>query len=139
MRRIRAGTGIVAVATAMVLGASGAQAAGTFAEPATVLHTFSGTHPGAEFGYAVSELADVNGDGVMDAIIDEPFDAGGHAYVYSGRTGALIYAWQGRGTERFGYPIADAGGTNRDGAADILVGAPGGGPGHASAFAAANG
>lgn len=139
MRRIRSGTAIIAALATMALGASGAQAAGTFVEPVTVLQTFSGTHPGGLFGWAVSELSDVNGDGIMEAIIGEPFHAGGHTFVYSGRTGSLLYAWDGVGAEQFGYAMADAGDTNRDGIADVIVGAPSAGPGHAYLFSGRNG
>ena len=139
MRKLRSGSAILAVVALALVGTTGAQASSSFVEPATVLHTFAGSHPGGLFGYAVSELRDIDGDGVMEAIIDEPFDAGGHVYVYSGRTGALLRAWHGQGAERFGYAIADAGDTNRDGIPDVVVGAPAAGPGHAYVFSGANG
>ena len=44
--------------------AAGAAAteADEFVEPVELLHTLSGTNPGTAFGWAVSELGDVDGD-----------------------------------------------------------------------------
>jgi len=64
-----------AALAAVVLGASAApaDASGTFVQRVHVLHTFHGptTGTGAFFGWAVSELRDVDGDGVTDAVIGE--------------------------------------------------------------------
>jgi hypothetical protein len=98
-----------------------------------VLHEFHG-QPGAFFGWAVSELTDIDHDHATDLIIGEPgTPEGGTTYVYSGRTGRLIYALPGVANDFQGGAIADAGDTNGDGVHDIVSGAPGagaaGGPG----------
>jgi hypothetical protein len=99
--------------------------------PGTVVHTFGGDQAGERFGWAVSELSDINRDGAREAIVGAPRHrnaAGqvtGHADVYSGRTGKLIYRFEGEPDDRLGYAIADAGDVDGDRVADIVVGATG--------------
>ncbi len=100
-------------------------------QPVTVLHTFHGNQPGATFGWAVSELRDVTGDGVEEAIIGEPFrgaDGHGRAYVYAGSSGALLFRESGKPGDALGYSVADAGDENGDGVTDFAAGAPGSSP-----------
>ena len=135
-RRLAAGAaGLVAVL------APGAAATETdaFVEPVDVLHTLSGTTPGAAYGWAVSELGDVDGDSKMDLVVGEPFTTGGTTYVYSGRTGALLYRLDGAPGDQQGYAIADAGDTDGDGVPDIVSGAPGVGRGSAYLYSGATG
>lgn len=124
---------------AMLLGSAAAGAG--FVEPTTVLQTWHGT--GGGFGWAVSELGDVDGDGAMDAISGEPFANGnaGLTYVLSGKTGAQLYLLPGAPGDLQGYAIADAGDTDGDGTADIVSGAPGSGaqPGRAYLYSGATG
>ena len=125
--------------------AAPAVARAQFLEPdVKVLHTLAGDTTGEFFGWAVSELADIDDDGVTDVIVGAPFasdvaPSGGRAYVYSGRTGRLIYKLQGGDGEQMGFAIADAGDIDRDGVHDILVGAPALGPGHVYIFSGRNG
>jgi hypothetical protein len=136
----------VAAIGVLLATAPGAAAAGTFVQPVTVLHTFTGPAPGAGgyFGWAVSELRDVDHDGVTDVIVGEPqltATGRGRTWVYSGRTGRLIYRFHGSGSDAQGYSIADAGDVNGDGISDILTGAPGDGTdeGHAYLYSGATG
>jgi hypothetical protein len=102
-----------------------------FVAPGTAVHTFGGDQAGERFGWAVSELSDIDRDGVREAIVGAPRhrDAAGrvtgHADVYSGRTGRLIYRFDGEPDDRLGYSMADAGDVDGDRVADIVVGATG--------------
>ena len=60
----------------LVLGAGAPLALGQFLEPdVSVVHRFDGPSPGvgATYGWVVAEIADLDADGVLDAIIGEPF------------------------------------------------------------------
>jgi hypothetical protein len=135
----------LAVAAALVV-VSGASASGTFVQPVRVLHTFHGptTGKGAYFGWAVSGLGDIDGDHVTDLVIGE-VNGGSHVrgrvWVYSGRTGRLIFRRAGRANDQNGYAVADAGDVNGDGVPDIVSGAPGVGKavGHAYVYSGATG
>jgi hypothetical protein len=120
--------------------AVGANAAGTFVEPGVqVIHEFDGASPGGNFGWAVSELGDVDTDGVREAIIGEPFTDGGSTYVYSGRTGKLLYRFDGASGDFNGFSMADAGDVDGDGDHDILVGSPGNDAGHVDLYSGKTG
>jgi FG-GAP repeat protein len=140
--------GLAVLAAAIAVGASGA--GGSFVEQdVRLLHEFDSAGPapgGSYFGWAVSELGDVDGDGVKEAIVGEPSNgddaATGSTYVYSGRTGRLIYRFDGAAGDQNGFSMADAGDTNRDGVHDILVGSPGSpgnGPGHVDLYSGRTG
>jgi FG-GAP repeat len=90
------------------------------------------------FGTAVAALGDVNSDGVADFVIGVPgHDEGdeedgisnvGIAYVFSGKTGALLTTLDdpsGTAGAAFGSAVANAGDVNNDRVSDIIVGAPG--------------
>src|SRR5262249_30001792 len=120
--------------------AVGANAAGTFVEPGVqVLHEFDGTAHSSSFGWAVSELGDVDRDHVREAVVGEPFTDGGSTYVYSGRTGALLYRFDGASGDLNGFSIADAGDVNGDPVHDILVGARGTDAGHVDLYSGKTG
>src|SRR5215210_656504 len=138
MRRSIIGLGALVLATGVVTQVAAAAGA-SFVEPVRLIHTLQGTNPGATFGWAVSELGDVDGDGVQEAIVAEPFSETGTTYVYSGRTGSVVYALHGEAGDQQGYGIADAGDTDGDGIADMISGAPGRGPGHAYLYSGSTG
>jgi hypothetical protein len=102
--------------------APAASAASGFVENVDVLVALHGDASSTYFGWAVSELVDIDGDGVTDIIVSDPLRAGGGAaYVFSGATGASIFQWSVPGSQ-YGYSIADAGDADADGTHDILVG-----------------
>lgn len=129
-----------------LLPATAAAAPGDFQEPdVQVLHELAGDAGGGSFGWAVSELRDVDGDGAGDALAGAPFNTtaganAGAAYAFSGRSGAPLFTWTGAPDDALGYALADAGDVDGDGLSDIIVGAPGfSGPGKAYLYSGADG
>jgi hypothetical protein len=98
---------------------------GAALDPSLVLE-LTGSGATAEFGTAVGDAGDVDGDGVADLIVGAPFEAGvGVARVFSGDDGSLI--WQlsdGAPFARFGAGVAGVGDVDGDGVPDVAVGAP---------------
>jgi hypothetical protein len=136
---------VIALLGAALLVTQAAGSTGLFVEPTQVLYTIQGETPPngcttACFGWAGSELGDVDRDGAGDWITSEPFTANGSTYVYSGRKGRLLYRFDGAlAGAQHGYAIADAGDTNGDGTTDILTTAPGDGPGHVYVYSGRTG
>lgn len=106
----------------------------------TMLFTLKAPEPaeGARFGYVVSGVADVNGDGTPDLLVGEPkrdidedLQDSGAVYLFSGADGSLLRTLlppSQAGAEangRFGEALTDAGDLNGDGVHDIIIGAPG--------------
>jgi hypothetical protein len=117
-----------ALTAALALAVPSSAASAGFKEPVKVLWQHTGAE-GYYFGWAVSPLADVNRDGVTDAIIGEPGNnaPGGDAgttWIYSGRSGAALHRFDGEEGDQSGFAIADVGDLNRDGVHDVLSGAP---------------
>ena len=105
-----------------------------------------GYPPGTEeqFGYAVSGIGDVNGDGVPDVLVGAPnlitFNPG-LVGVFSGATGELLRSFQGVDEpDGFGAAVAGLDDLDGDGVGELLVGAPlGFGVGYARVFSGADG
>src|SRR4051812_13972697 len=141
---LRAVVGSAVLSAAIAAGASGA--GGRFLEPnVRVLHQFDGAGPAgvADFGWAVSELGGDDADDPSGAIVGEPGNgpdaATGSTYVFSSRTGRLIYRFDGAPGDDNGFSVADAGDTDGDHVHDILVGSPGNGPGHVDLYSGRTG
>lgn len=89
--------------------------------PDGVLYTVVGAE-GGYFGWAVSELADVDGDGVTDWISGAPFDPVPSVSVHSGATGAELWTVHGDPGTYLSYAIADVGDVDGDGTHDVAAG-----------------
>ena len=93
----------------------------------SVLRTFTGQSSGDLFGFSVSGIGDLDNDGFDDVLIGAPQtgSAPGYAKVYSGKTSAVIFTFNGlNGGDRFGQSVSDIGDVNTDGFGDIAIGAP---------------
>ena len=92
----------------------------------------SGEAPGDAFGVSVSTAGDVNHDGFADVVVgayenDARGANAGRAYVYFGGPAMdgrpdVIFTGEMPG-DAFGYAVAGAGDVNRDGFADVVIGA----------------
>ncbi len=103
-----------------------------FLEDERTIHDWHGEGPGQEFGWEARNIGDVDGDGVADAVASAPgnqpgADASGFVYVYSGKTGRLLWIHKGESGNQLGLGIEAAGDVNGDAVPDVIVGAPGAG------------
>lgn len=73
------------------------------------------------FGWAVADLADIDGDHRTDLVVGA--NSSGQAYVYSGRSGQLLFTLSQTNSDN-GSAVADAGDVDGDGLHDIVTGAP---------------
>jgi len=107
----------------------------------TSLHTFNGDSPRDFFGVSVAGAGDVNKDGFADVIVGANHDdnkglSSGSARVFSGewidstfkgripKTKQILYTFNGdTGSDQFGSSVGGAGDVNKDGYADLIVGA----------------
>jgi hypothetical protein len=91
----------------------------------------TGQAASSNFGYFVASAGDVNGDGYDDVVVGAYGYSSntGRAYVYLGgpsglaTTAATTLTGETAG-DAFGWPVAPAGDVNKDGYADVVVGAP---------------
>ncbi|MCA9770995.1 MAG: FG-GAP repeat protein, partial [Myxococcales bacterium] len=96
----------------------------------STLYTFDGDAPHTNLGSAVSNVGDIDGDGVEDLIAGAMGDDaigldGGAARVYSGINGATLFTFHGDAAgDLFGRAVSGAGDVNGDGTPDLVVGAP---------------
>ena len=102
-----------------------------FVEPVRVIHEWRGETKGDQFSWIARGIGDVDGDNVSDIVTSAPtFGAKGQTtgpgkvYVYSGRSGKLIWERVGEPGENLGTGLEGAGDVNRDGVPDVIAGAP---------------
>ncbi|MEO8379052.1 MAG: FG-GAP-like repeat-containing protein [Acidobacteriota bacterium] len=113
-----------------------------FVEKVRVLHEIRGDAKGAQFGWIARRIGDVDGDKVADFVTSAPTypvdgTPAGRVYVYSSRTGKLLWSHTGKAGEQLGIGVEAAGDTNRDGVPDVIAGGPG--TGHAYVFSGRDG
>jgi hypothetical protein len=94
----------------------------------STLYTYHGVNSVDKFGYNVTTIGDIDGDGRSDFIYSSPFmDTNGKTNngivrVHSGATGAMVYEFHGplQGDE-YGYAVDGAGDIDGDGVPDFLI------------------
>ena len=103
-----------------------------FVEPVKIIREWDGESANDQFGWIARSLGDVDGDGVNDVVTSAPTsaaagDKAGRVYVYSTKTGALLWKVDGKTGDQLGTGVECAGDVNRDGVPDVVAGAPNGG------------
>lgn len=106
-----------------------------FVEKTRVLHEMRGDAKAGQFGWIARRIGDVDGDKVADFTTSAPTypvegTPAGRVYVYSSRSGKLLWHYTGNKGEQLGIGIEAAGDTNRDGIPDVIAAGPGSGYGY---------
>lgn len=101
-----------------------------FVEKARIIHEWRGEAAGDEFGWIARGIGDADGDGITDVVISatqNPPNGGsvGRVYVYSGKSGKLLWKREGERGALLGIGLESAGDVNADGIEDVVAGAPG--------------
>jgi len=82
---------------------------------------------GGEFGYSVSGVPDVNGDGRGDVVIGALVEfTRGRAYIFDGSTGLVLHTLVSPNAQLygdFGYSVSGVPDVNGDGRGDVVIGA----------------
>lgn len=103
-----------------------------FVEPVAIIREWDGEASNDQFGWIARNIGDVDGDRVNDVVTSAPTkDVGGQnagrVYVYSTKSGKLLWSADGKPGDQLGNGIEAAGDTNGDGIPDVIAGAPAGG------------
>jgi hypothetical protein len=113
-----------------------------FVEPTRVIREWDGEMANDQFGWIARKLGDVDGDGIPDVVVSAPTsgvggEKAGRVYVYSTKTGTLLWTTVGHTGDELGTGVESAGDVNGDGIVDVIASAPGGG--YASVFSGRDG
>jgi hypothetical protein len=97
-----------------------------------IIREWDGEKPNDQFGWIARNIGDVDGDGVADVVTSAPTsgkggERAGRIYVYSTKSGKLLWTANGRAGDELGTGVESAGDTNGDGIPDVVASAPAGG------------
>ena len=113
-----------------------------FVESSRVIHVWTGENAGDQFGWTARRTGDLDNDKITDLVITAPTHkrGSGKIYVYSGKSGKLLFSKTGKVGQRLGNNANDAGDVNQDGVNDVVAGAPNSkNPGNAFVFSGKDG
>jgi FG-GAP-like repeat/FG-GAP repeat len=104
--------------------------ANPFVENVKILREWDGESANDQFGWIARNVGDVDGDGAPDFVTSAPTkniggDDAGRVYVYSTRTGKLIWSVDGKPGDQLGSGLESAGDTAGSGVQDVVASAPG--------------
>ena len=120
------GDGVNDIVTSAPTKAIGGAAAGriyVFSTATGSLRWSADGKPGDQLGIGVEAAGDTNKDGVPDVIAAAP--GGGYAKIYSGDDGRVLLTLTAEDrADAYGRHVAGIGDVDRDGHADVIVGAP---------------
>jgi hypothetical protein len=113
-----------------------------FTEDVKIIREWDGEKANDQFGWIARNIGDVDGDGVPDVVTSAPTsseagDKAGRIYVYSTKSGKLLWTADGHAGDQLGTGVEAAGDTNGDGIPDVIASAPGGG--YAKVYSGRNG
>ena len=113
--------------------------AAPFVEDVRILREWTGEAPHDQFGWIARPVGDVDRDGVTDVVTSAPGAprAAGRVYLYSTRSGKLLWKVDGKPGDTLGIGVEAAGDTNKDGVPDVIASAPG--SGHAYVYSGKDG
>lgn len=102
-----------------------------FVEPVKIVREWDGEAANDQFGWIARVLGDVDGDGVPDFVTSAPTknvggENAGRIYVYSTKSGKLLWSVDGKPGDQLGTGVESAGDVDGDGIPDVAAGAPNG-------------
>jgi hypothetical protein len=103
-----------------------------FVETVKVIREWDGEAANDQFGWIARVVGDVDRDGVPDIVTSAPTKAiggagAGRVYLYSTKSGTLLWSADGKPGDQLGSGVEAAGDTNHDGVPDVIASAPGAG------------
>ena len=100
-----------------------------FAEPVKIIREWDGEKANDQIGWIARNIGDVDGEGVPDVVTSAPTcskagNKAGRIYVYSTKSGKLLWTADGHAGDELGTGVEAAGDTNGDGIPDVIASAP---------------
>jgi hypothetical protein len=101
--------------------------ANPFVEETKILGEWHGEAMNDQFGWIARAVGDVDKDGVSDFVTCAPFknigsaSAAGRIYLYSTKTGRLLWQVDGAANDQLGRTLEAAADVNRDGVPDVVA------------------
>jgi hypothetical protein len=113
--------------------------AAPFVEDVKILREWDGEGMNDQFGWIARPIGDVDHDGVTDVVTSAPGGPAspGRVYLYSTKSGRLLWKVDGKAGDTLGTGVEGAGDTNKDGIPDVIASAPGNG--HAYVYSGIDG